>query len=61
MTEWQPIETGPKDGSNFLGYEDKVISVMCWENGWWLEGLMWPDETTYCHPTHWMPIPEPPK
>ena len=65
MPEWQPIETAPKDGGGFIGYqkisdEQYVISACAfygefvWIN--WGEGL-----NTSANPTHWMPLPKPPE
>lgn len=62
---WQPIETAPKDGGGFIGYqkisdEQYVISACAfygefvWIN--WGEGL-----NTSANPTHWMPLPKPPE
>ena len=31
MSEWQPIETAPKDGSTILIYGDNEVSVVFWE------------------------------
>lgn len=63
---WQPIETAPKDGECLLWVEtDNGGEVMKLERDsegrWIYEG-----EPTYCasfylNPTHWMPLPKPPK
>lgn len=67
---WQPIETAPKDGTRFLGANDEGISITSWSDMW---NGTWTDEASttddghgwYGHdnwiPTHWMPLPEPPK
>lgn len=75
MTEWQPIETAPKDGTFVLGYGEDIdgdyrISIMKYEsfkNG----SCLWIKKHDYhpyglCDiwintaPTHWMPLPAPP-
>lgn len=70
MGEWQPIESAPKDGTAILvvgedGQYDIVQwdvysdeSIQMWEIVRPYEGLKTiPDSP----PTHWMPLPEPPK
>lgn len=68
MTEWQPIETAPRDGTGFLYfqrlpfgqhwvgsaifYDDKFVHVQ-WSGQ--------EDEWVTLAPTHWMPLPDPPK
>lgn len=57
---WQPIETAPKDGTRVLTFRVKFREAMAvaWFDGeeWRpVHGSAWPD------PTHWMPLPEPPK
>jgi len=55
--EWQPIETAPKDGSEFLSVanytdEPRQVQIVDW------------DFVQQCQPglyTHWMPLPEPPE
>lgn len=89
MTEWQPIETAPKDGSEVLGfghYQWGRISDQYWfdytkKHGtvgpvvmrWWEDDCIdepfssgWETVTKNPYrdgviPTHWMPLPEPPK
>jgi hypothetical protein len=62
--EWQPIETAPKDGTWVLGFFPYYgVNQMQWHDGnrklehhWMLFGRLTPTD-----PTHWMPLPEPPK
>lgn len=70
--EWQPIETAPKDGAWFSAWDGSEVFPCCWgdwfgQAGWCYgdctyggtlyEGLNLAD----IQPTHWMPLPEPPK
>lgn len=73
---WQPIETAPRDGTPVLVYAERfgwegspriVCAVYPKEhyNGWIIYGC---GPTRHgeqvldsCLPTHWMPLPEPPK
>lgn len=66
MSEWQPIKTAPKDGTRFIGGEPNNYArtrIYWWShpqfrkfgNGWAFEG-----DKLY-NPTHWMPLPPPPK
>ena len=72
---WQPIETAPRDGTRFLAYEPTYGVGSCfWQmivtgsyadevetvRGWRLNGMMF-RERDIDQPTHWMPLPEPPK
>lgn len=72
MTEWQPIETAPKDGTHVLGFWPGFGGLApATIETWWGEGLdrakghTW--QSTYEEgegeygPTHWMPLPVPPK
>ena len=62
-SNWQPIETAPKDGTEVLGfYFDHAgggdcFSVICFWDGDWRESSVL--DATFV--THWMPLPEPPK
>lgn len=57
MSEWQPIETAPRDGS--------VIQVR--QGHWgpfhvrWTAGIWKAVEYSAGRPTHWQPLPEPPE
>ena len=70
MTDWQPILTAPKDGTIILFYcglcgrGDTQLGIW-WSGignseGHWetLDGLALEGPH---HPTHWMPLPEPPQ
>lgn len=56
---WKPIETAPKDGTQFLCYRDGDIA-----NAWWtgdvLGGRGW-SYAKWSFPTHWMPLPKTPE
>ncbi len=58
---WQPIETAPKDGEQFLicleNYEDVRWVDLSEPNTVYSED-MWGD---FVWPTHWMPLPHPPE
>lgn len=59
MTDWQPIETYPKDRPRVLLWGNGAVRFgYLDERGNWRKlhhGHM------HGKPTHWMPIPEPPK
>ena len=68
MTDWQPIESAPRDGTPVLLYlnDGQFMSMTTarfsygqWSlietGGYASDSDVWPD------PTHWMPLPEPPK
>jgi len=71
MTEWQPIETAPRDGTNILVFKkferhrwldhgwSYYIEIVYWFDGDWI--IMARAPPTNNNPTHWMPLPELPK
>ena len=66
-TEWQPIETAPRDGTRVLlfgrgPYDDIEAFTGEFSFDRWLAA---PNEASEympesCSPTHWIPLPEPP-
>lgn len=60
MSEWQPIETAPKDETDVVLYFEsgKVPRVAGFYRGEWLCALHGCELQE--HPTHWMPLPPPP-
>ena len=58
---WQPIETAPKDGTNFLACSP--TSSVFWAH--WANGVVdsssWHESHGYMArtATHWMPVPAP--
>jgi uncharacterized protein DUF551 len=69
MSEWQPIETAPIDGTDILVCMTHNLSADEWETIQWVDyqipGAYWPVFSNRVDipfpPTHWMPLPEPPK
>jgi len=72
MTEWKPIRTAPKDGRTILIYgywmgelggvgDEKSIWMASYgRSGWCIDGSEY--YAAYVkQPTHWAPLPEPPK
>lgn len=63
---WRPIETAPMDGRRVLLYRehDRRQTVGWWGGNvyaGWIIGGRSPEFMTAPNPTHWMPLPEPPK
>ena len=71
MSEWQPIETAPKDGTYIVVSDGVRVSLGLWVSdvdqgadyegqigmaGWWSVDL----GAKLDRPTHWMPLPDPP-
>ena len=65
---WQPIETAPKASGRILvidKYDNDSCGVAYWYRGDEYEDEGWysafcVDGVTMFHPTHWMPLPQPP-
>lgn len=76
MSQWQPIETAPKDGTAILAgsVNHDAREVVCWQDGvpsgssmyepnegWVNAGAI--KDRFYANPrwfTHWQPLPDPP-
>lgn len=71
MTDWQPIETAPKDGESFLAVDANngpEYRVVYYDDDPLHLPYIWHVEDAgagFNHHenffTHWMPLPEPPK
>ncbi len=68
MSDWQPIETAPRDGTVILVWDNDTVMTANWyeppkphESPRWEHN--WNGEVLEdCFPiTHWMPLPEPPQ
>jgi hypothetical protein len=67
MSEWQQIETAPKDGTAFLAYwlrrypdGTRYEAITPYVVAFYERGRFWPYYLEDDQPTHWMPLPEPP-
>lgn len=65
-TQWQPIETAPKDGTRFLAISPNIDGpfIASWWRSWYgIEGFGVPGPYGSFSDgiSHWMPIPESPK
>jgi hypothetical protein len=68
MSQWQPIETAPKDGTRILAYcpnhpdVGSITRVTWWRQAKDGHGFIgWGEfNEQYWPPTHWMPLPAPP-
>ena len=64
VSVWKPIRTAPKDNSDILVWSKDAELVQ--QVYWNFYHKMWSVSTLencppYAPPTHWMPLPEPPK
>lgn len=68
MSEWMPISTAPKDGTRILCFAPDLGGINYYGVARWAErdpdfpntvaGWFWPFAI---RPTHWMPLPPPPR
>lgn len=61
MSEWQPIETAPREGMHLVVWDSKnqkpvVPELRANDGAFWLGDWDWIIEAS-----HWMPLPPPPK
>ena len=58
--EWQPIETAPDGGGYILVWHPRQggVQFVHSDGDWWRRRIA---EGSKGQPTHWMPLPEPPK
>jgi hypothetical protein len=72
MSEWQLIESAPRDGTQVMLYKNtgifKVLGFGYWEggtsfvSGWITRGFHdVPGNLGLANPSHWMPMPSPPE
>ena len=68
LSEWQPIETAPKDGTDILVMTGETMHVVRWINihgdfDYWAvdDNKHGPFTLRGKAPTHWIQLPEPPK
>jgi hypothetical protein len=55
MSDWQPIETAPKDGTRFLAiYVPKDVRLICYRKGRWQEPG---DDHGLIDFEYWHPLP----
>lgn len=60
LTDWQPIETAPKDGTSLL-----IAGRFGWRGDWNVKIGHWRENYGFMYglsfvPSHWMPLPPPP-
>jgi Protein of unknown function (DUF551) len=71
VSEWQPIESAPKDGTKIIlafirEHWKPIVTVGAWIDDAPISTNEWMAWTSIgligcIEPTHWMPLPEPPK
>jgi len=66
--DWRQIDTAPKDGTTIILRAGNLVDTAHWQDNWerphvWA-GWLWHTITLQWRtamPTHWMPLPKPPK
>lgn len=67
---WLPIESAPKDGTPVMLFSPcdpffndgaNVGTGMVWVSGGWRDTGGWRGDYGHDEPTHWQPLPDPPK
>lgn len=66
---WKPIDSAPTDGTFFLATDGTTFKVLNWPPNHYLGVWDWNDKRqqwrgagdSFINPTHWMPLPTPPK
>ncbi|WP_427916320.1 DUF551 domain-containing protein [Stenotrophomonas maltophilia] len=60
---WKPISSAPRDGTEVLLWDGSGQAVCHWDGKHWaLIYTGWHAvDSQFDDPTHWMPLPEPPK
>ena len=61
MTDWQPMETAPWDGTRVLVACKHHITIGYQEGGWYSRACGANGCMVRITPTHWQPLPSPPK
>jgi len=57
VNSWQPIDTAPKDGNEFLLWDQLGFCIVAY---WDALRSEWTNGDVVLKPTHWMPLPEGP-
>ena len=66
MSEWQPIETAPRNGRPIFCWSHDAAFCGMWVGYWnalegrWRDLWVSDEDEDNVQPTHWMPLPEPP-
>lgn len=63
MSAWQRIETAPRDGTVILAalHGRRLPELVTWHEDRWVDHADYEGWIDGYGPTHWQPLPEPPK